>query len=83
MGLDRAVLGGFVRKEFLGGDLLSFWEAIITRGKSDQKNKCEDCKWYLNHWQCANERSDYYKSECSSLFGCECFKRKGDAECQN
>lgn len=63
--------------------LRKHWEAIIMRGKSGQKNKCEDCKWYLNHWQCANERSVYYKNECSSLFGCGCFQTKEDAECQN
>ena len=44
---------------------------------------CMDCKWYVNNWQCANERSDYYKNECSSLFGCNCFQPKEDAECQN
>lgn len=42
--------------------------------------KCKDCKWYLNHWYCANERSVYYKSECSSLFGCGCFQAKEDAK---
>lgn len=42
--------------------------------------KCKDCQWYLNHWQCANEQSDYYKSECSSLFGCNCFQPKEDAK---
>lgn len=60
--------------------LRKHWEAIIMRGKSDQKQKCMACKWYLNHWQCANELSDYYKSECSSLFGCGCFQPKEDAK---
>lgn len=45
--------------------------------------KCMDCKWYVNNWQCANERSVYYKNECSSLFGCGCFKPKENAKCQN
>lgn len=42
--------------------------------------KCMDCKWYLNHWQCANERSDYYKNECSSLFWCEFFQQREETK---
>jgi hypothetical protein len=29
LGLDHPLLGGFVRKEFLGGDLMSFWEGVL------------------------------------------------------
>lgn len=60
--------------------LRKHWEAIIMRGNACQKRMCKDCQWYKNKWQCTNESSAYYKNECSSLFGCNCFKPKEDAE---
>lgn len=60
--------------------LRKHWEAIVMRNRAYPCYKCKDCLWYRHDWQCTNALSEYYKQECSSLFGCNCFQNKEDAK---